>query len=192
MFRSGFNNKSDQRRNVIQRTITLFFCVLRKFVLYLTLDHMKYPLSIAHLVTGLLFTGLLVGTGILQTHLKDGPQLFMLALGGLTLLAFYTANSWFSTFLFYLLAGYLLYVNYFMLTDWIIDLTDPDRGWITIDGKRHRVMDMSSVWSVLSGLILAPLTILLYHGTERNRTIEIAVTAAFTIMTLSIYVICEL
>ncbi len=142
---------------------------------------------------GLLFAVLLVGTGIMQTHLKNNPQLFMLIFGGLTLTSFITKQKIITTWLFYILIGTMLYINYFMLTNLIIDLINPDRGWVEFEGDRHRVMDRSWIWSVILGIILTPLTIILYHRKKvRNRSIEIALTSLFLVITTAIYIVYEL
>ena len=145
------------------------------------------------IIIGLLFAGLLVGTGIMQTHLKNNPQLFMLIFGGLTLTSFITKQNIITTWLFYILIGTMLYINYFMLTNLIIDLVNPDRGWVEFEGERHRVMDMSWIWGVILGFILSPLTIILYHREKvRNRSIEIGVTSLFLALTTVIYIVYEL
>ena len=147
----------------------------------------------SNIYIGLLFAGLLFGTGIMQTHLKNNPQLFMLIFGALTLTSFITKQKIITTWLFYILIGTMLYINYFMLTNFIIDLINSDRGWVEFEGERHRVMDTSWIWGVFLGFILTPLTIILYHRKKvRNRSIEITVTSLFLVITTAIYIVYEL
>ena len=147
----------------------------------------------SNIIIGLLFAGLLIGTGIMQTHLKSKPQILMLIFGALTLASFIIKQKMISTWLFYILIGTMLYINYFMLTNLIIDLLNPDRGWVEFEGERHRVMDMSWIWGVILGFLLSPLTIILYHKSKvRNRSIEIGITTLFLVITIVIYIVYEL
>jgi sterol desaturase/sphingolipid hydroxylase (fatty acid hydroxylase superfamily) len=142
------------------------------------------------IIIGLIFIALLFGTTYLQTTigLKDEPQGGMLIFSGLTLLTFLIRQDKIATVLFYIIFGTMLYINFFLLTNEIIDILNPDRGWIEIDGERRRVMDVSWVLGVIVGLLLAPLTVLLYHKKiKRNRMVEIATTTIFLIVTTIIY-----
>lgn len=136
----------------------------------------------------ILFLAMLVGTGMMQTHLKEKPQLGMMFLGAFTLVAFILKTKTVSTGLFYLLIGMLLFVNYFMITDWIIHFVNPNRNWVVVNGIKHPTMDFSWIWGVIAGLILSPVTIVLYHkNNRRNQFIEIATTVLFLMVTISIY-----
>lgn len=145
------------------------------------------------LIFGLIFLGLLAGTGIMQTHLKNNPQIAMLVFGAITLVSFFTQKKNISTILFFALLGTMLFVNYCILTDRIIDLINPNRGWIEFEGKKQKVMDLSWIWSVISGLFFSPLTLFLYQKKKmRNRAMEIAVTILFLVTTFAVYIIYEM
>lgn len=140
-----------------------------------------------NVIIGLIFAVLLIGTGIMQTHLKNEALIFMLIFGVLTFISFIIKQKSISTLLFYILTGAILYINYFMLTDLIIDLINPNRGWVEFEGERHRVMDLSWIWGVIMGFIFSPLTLILYHRTKiRDRKIEIGATVVFLIITTTV------
>lgn len=136
----------------------------------------------------LLFAALLTGTGVMQTDLKDGPQLIMLCLAGLTLTAFLTRRYFIEIVLFNLLFGIMLYINCFLLTNWLIYTIAP----MKVDYE-HPVMDLRWIWGVIAGLAVAPLALTLYHRFGlRNRVLEMWVTAVFMAMATVIYIVCEL
>lgn len=131
---------------------------------------------------------------MLQTDLKAIPQLVMILLGIITVLAFiYKPAAPNTTLLFYLITSIMLYSAIFSVSENIIDLLYPDRGWILHEGEKKRVMDMSWVWSVAAGLILSPLSLVLYHRSKlRNPRLEKGVSVLFLAMTLVIYIVWEL
>lgn len=142
---------------------------------------------------GLFFVVLLIGMGILQTHLKSKPQILMLIFGLITLISFILKLPKTSTWLFYILIGTMLFVSYFTLVDKIIDFLNPNRGWVEYQGERYRVMDMNWIWGVFFGFILSPLTIILYHKKKlRNRSLEIGLLTFFLVITSVIYIVNEL
>lgn len=146
-----------------------------------------------NIIIGLIFSGLLVGTAIMQTHLKNKPQIFMLIFGVLTLMSFAIKQKIISTVLFYMLIGTMLYINYFILANLVIDLINPNRSWVEFEGKRYPRMDRSWIWGVVLGFILSPLTIKLYHSKKvRYRLMEIGVTTFFLVITTVIYILFEL
>lgn len=145
-----------------------------------------------NVIVGIVFAGLLIGTAILQTYLKNKPQIFMLVLGTLTFSSFVFRKKLISTILFSIILGVMLYVNLFLLTNFIIDIFSSDKEWRNVDEVRHRGMDMNWIWGVLAGIILSPLILLLYHTSKlRSSVIEAGVTALFVITTTVIYIIYE-
>ena len=94
--------------------------------------------KIKEIVTVVVFVGLLIMTEWLQNGQKENPQIVMLILGGLTLLSFILKQNTISTILFFILLGVMLFIFYFALTNWILDLLNPDRGVVVIDGKTTR------------------------------------------------------
>ena len=145
------------------------------------------------ILTGLVFVGLLIIFCSLLTHLKKAPQVFILAFSILTLISFYPGRNSISTILFTLLLGTMIFVAYCALTNLVLDIVDPNRGWIEFEGQRRRVMDMSWIWGILVSGILTPLTLFIYHKYNfRNRIAEITLTSLFIISTTIIFIIYEL
>jgi len=113
----------------------------------------------------------------MQMQLKNKPQVFMLLLGVLTLISFFTKYKTISTILLYMLLATLLYMTYFSLTYLVITGSD----------------DWLGIYGIMTGLILSPLTILLYHKMKRrNKKMEVAVTAIFVFVTTLVYINYEL
>lgn len=148
------------------------------------------PFKLSDIVIGLLFVGLVIGTAMMQVHLKSGPQLLMLVFG-LIVLASLLAGKHFKTPVpFYLFIGAMVFTNAFMLTTHFANVMNPDSGWIVdSNGVRQRVMNMTWIWGVLSGLILTPLAILVYHKfIKRQPILEISTTVLFLVLTAMVYV----
>lgn len=150
--------------------------------------------KLSDILTGLLFAGLTIGTAYMQTQLKSTPQIYMLLFGLLTLVSLIAKPPFKTSIPFYILLGTMLFVNFLILTNFIINTISPDDGWVVDNkGERRRVMQMNWIWGVLLGLILAPLSIVLYHRRmRRNKVLEISLTTAFIIFTAIIYIKCEL
>ncbi len=148
---------------------------------------MRYKIS--DILIGLIFAGLIIGTGLMQPDLKSKPQVYMLLFGLLTLGSLFSKQPFQTSIPFYILLGIMLYINFFMLTNFIVDTISPDDGWVVDNnGERHRVMQMNWIWGVLAGLVLSPLTIFLYHKKkQRNKVLEISFTIIFIILTAIIY-----
>lgn len=149
---------------------------------------MNYKLS--DILIRLLFAGLIIGTGFMQTKLKNEPQIYMLLFGLLTLGSLFAKQPFKTSIPFYILLGTMLYINIFILTNQIVNIISPDDGWVVdTNGERHRVMQMNWIWGVLAGLVLSPLTIILYHKKiRRNKVLEISLTTIFIILTTIIYI----
>lgn len=153
---------------------------------------MSYKLSV--ILTGLLFAGLVIGTGFMQAGLKALPQVFMLLFGLFTLGSLFAKQPYKTPIPFYILMGVMLYINIFILTSLIINTIMPDDGWIVdSNGERHRVMPMNWMWGVLVGLVISPVAIFLYHRKmKRNKVLEISLTTIFIILTAIIYIAHEI
>lgn len=153
---------------------------------------MSYKLS--DILTGLLFAGLIIGTGFMQANLKNGPQVFMLLLGLFTLGSLFAKQPFKTPIPFYILFGVMLYINIFILTNLIVNTLIPDDGWVVDNnGERYRVMSMNWMWGVLAGLVISPVAIFLYHRKiQRNKVLEISLTAIFIISTSIIYITHEI
>ena len=152
---------------------------------------MSYKIS--DILIGLVFAGLLIGTAFMQTDLKHEPQVFMLLFGLLTLGSLFVKKPFKTSIPFYVLLGTMFYINVFILTNLVVDTIHPDDGWIVANnGERHRIMQMNW-WGVLAGLVLSPLTIVLYHKKiNRNRALEISLTTVFIVLTAIVYVKYEI
>lgn len=134
-------------------------------------------------ITGMIFTLLSIGTAISAAQLKTLPQIFLLILSFITLISFFSKNQALPTSLFYTLVLIMLYSNFFMLAAWLVDSIYPERGWVEVDGKKRKVMDMSWVWCVLCGLFFSPISLFVYHKVKmRNRAVEIIVTTIFVVL----------
>ena len=131
-------------------------------------------------IIGMIFSLLSIGTAISAAQLRTTPQIFLLLLSFIALLSFFSQNQTLPTILFYTLVLIMLYTNFFTLAAWLVNSIYPDRGWVEVDGKKHRIMDMSWVWCVLCGLVFSPICLFVYHKVViRNRAVEIIVTTIF-------------
>lgn len=150
--------------------------------------------KLSDILIGLLFAGLIVGTGFMQTQLKNQPQIYMLLFGLLTLGSLLAKQTFNTSVPFYILLGTMLYINIFILTNRIVTIISPNDVWgADTNGERHRVMPMNWVWGVLTGLVLSPLAIMLYHKkVKRNKRLEISLTTIFIVLTAIIYIKHEL
>ena len=145
-----------------------------------------------NIIVGVAFAILLVGTGITQTHLKNMPQIFMLLFGVFTLFSFVIKQKLISTILFYSIIGTMLYINFFILTNFVIDLINLNRGWVEFEGNRYKVMDMTWIWGAIIGFVFSPITLILYHRIKRSRVMEIGVSIVFLVITAIILLIKNL
>ncbi len=77
-----------------------------------------------------------------------------------------------------------------MLTTHLANVINQDIGWIVdSNGVRQRVMNMTWILGVLSGLILAPLAVFIYHKfIKRQPILEISTTVLFLVLTAMVYV----
>ncbi len=149
---------------------------------------MNYKFS--DILIGLLFAGLIIGTGFMQAGLKNEPQVLMFLFGLLTLKSLFAKHSFKTSVPFYILLGSMLYINIFILTNLIVGTINPDDGWfVDNNGVRYRVMSMNWIWGVVAGIVLSPLTIILYHKkVKRNKILEISITIIFIVLTAIIYI----
>ncbi len=150
---------------------------------------MNFKLS--DILIALIFAGLIIGT-FLQTQIKNEALINMLLFGLLTLKLLFAKHSFKTSIPFYILLGTMVYINIFELTNIIIFKISPEKsnsGFIDINGERHATMQMNWLWGVFSGLILSPLTIVLYHKKiQRNKILEISLTTIFIVLTAIIYI----
>jgi len=151
-------------------------------------------LKLSDILIGILFVGLIIGTGFMLTQLKREPQIYMLLFGLLTLGTLLAKQTFITSIPFYILLGVMLYVNIFILTSLTVNIISPDNDWVVdTNGERHKVMQMNWIWGVLTGLSLSLLTILLYHKkVKRNKILEISLTTIFIILTAIVYIKHEL
>ena len=149
---------------------------------------MNYKTS--DILIGLLFAGLIIGTGFMLTQLKNEPLIYMLLFGLLALGALFAKNTFNTSIPFYILLGTMFHINIFILTNHIVNIISPDDGWIVdTNGEKHWLMQMNWIWGILVGLVLSPLTIALYHKkVKRNKILEISLTTVFIILTAIIYI----
>jgi len=138
----------------------------------------------------ILFAGLLAGTGVMQTNLKSQPQIYLMVLGIVVLVSLFTKKFFKIPIPFYILLGIMLYVNIFMVTNFIADLLNPNDGWMEHQGEKRRVMGMNWVWGIFTGFILSWMMVLFYHKKiQKNKVLEIVFVAVFILTTFIIYYI---
>jgi hypothetical protein len=142
------------------------------------------------ILIGFIFVGLTIGTGFVQTQLKNEPQIYMLLFGLLTLGSLFATHPFKTSISFYILLGMMLFINIFILTNQIVNIINPDDGMVKDNiGERNSVMQMNWVWSILAGLVLSPLIIVQYHKKiKRNKILEISLTTIFLILTAIVYI----
>jgi len=146
------------------------------------------------IVIGIIFAGLIIGTALLQNDLKNEPQITMFIFGIMTIASFFAKVPFKTSVPFYILLGTMIYINVFILTNLFVNIISPDDGWVVDStGQKHRVMQMNWIWGVLSGIVFASISILIYHKLiKRNRILEISLTTIFVIVTIVIFVKKEL
>lgn len=138
----------------------------------------------------LLFSGLLMGAGVVLTSLKTVPLLFALAFAVLLIISFFIKLFKLALPLFMVLLSTLLFINFMLITEGVAGMLYPDKGWIEIDGEKHPVMDMSWVAGVLVSTLLTPLVVWLYHyKSNRNVMLEMMCTLVFVCIILAVLLI---
>ncbi len=140
-------------------------------------------------IIGFIFLLILFPSGILQSHLKGNPQVFLLVLSILTLLAFYSEYHKISTFLFYILLFVVLYMSYFVLIDWVMHQLDPPNKF----EKRRPSMDLSGLVYGFFAIFPALISVILYHKTnQRNKILEKFFLFFYSVLTFLLFLINEL
>ncbi|HTO16755.1 MAG TPA: hypothetical protein VLZ83_13380 [Edaphocola sp.] len=149
---------------------------------------MHYKLS--DLLIGLLFIGLIIGTGFMQTQLKSDIQIYMLLFGLMTLGSLLAQTHIKTSIPFYILLGTMLYVSIFIMTNIILNLlSSNDVLLVDNNGARHLLIQRNAIWGVFAGIMLSPLIVFLYHKKiKRNKVLEISLTTIFIIITAIIYI----
>jgi len=122
---------------------------------------MNYKLS--DILIGLLFTGLIIGTGFMQTQLKNEPQIYFIIFSGLTALLLFTKAQVIPGILYKLLIGLMFYFMFFVFCMYIIDLIAPERatGYLE-DGRKIKFNDFTFLYAVYIGSILSVFTVVIY------------------------------
>ncbi|MFN5415496.1 MAG: hypothetical protein ACK5B9_00460 [Flavobacteriia bacterium] len=140
-------------------------------------------------ILGFTFIFILVSAGILQAHLKAKPQIFLVILAILTLLAFFSEYNLLTTILFYILLFIVLYMSYFVLIDWIMYKVDPPINMKEIQPS----MDLSGIVYGFFALIIATISLITYHKANlRNRRLEISFLGSYIFLTLIILLVFEI
>lgn len=139
---------------------------------------------------GLLFLVLLICAGYLQFKLKRQPQIYMLLFGIVTLASLFAKPPFKTGLPFFILFGIMCYISIFVLNIEIMNIINPEDGWITdSNGEKQRVMQMNWIWGVFLGLLLSPILVTLYQRRiKRNTSLEIAFTTVFILVTAIIYI----
>ncbi len=136
----------------------------------------------------ILFMILIIGVGFAQIGLKENPQRIMIGFGMITLILKFFKQEKVSTILFSFLIGVLLCVVIFIGIEFFVHKLNPNAGWVEVDGKKRRVMDMNWVWGILGGIIISPIiTIKYYKSVNKNKILELIFLILFIIVTTIIY-----
>lgn len=148
---------------------------------------MKKVKVISVIIFGLL---LILGVALFQPQLKSNPQLVMVLFGLYSSVALISNYQRIGKFLFNILLGVLLYINYFAIGAKLKVWMWPNAGWVELDGEMRRVMDMSWLLVILIALILAPITVITYNKLKlRFKISEQIITWTFTITVFLVYII---
>lgn len=147
-----------------------------------------------NLITIVLFCGLLIGMGLIQTHLKSMPQIIMFFFEIFTLVSLSIKSSFLSSVPFYVVLLVMFYINIYLLTHLIVDFIHPYQGWITnSDGTVNRHMNTNWIWGIFTSFVLSPLAVTFYHKkVQRNKFLEMSFIGIFIIVTAAIYINDEL
>ena len=111
----------------------------------------------------LFFAILLLGVTVFQSGLKLNSQLILIAVGLSTSLAIWFKIKSFQNFLLNMLVFIGSYTALFLLSTGILDLLNPNRALVVVDGKTFKVMDWTWVSVMLVGIVGAFVITLLYH-----------------------------
>lgn len=149
---------------------------------------MKYTL--ADILIALGFMLLIIGSNMIQSGLKNDIQLYLILFGLVSLASLFSNGAFKTKLPFYILLGIMLYVNIFMLTNYVVNKLQADNAWITDNnGQKHRIMQWQWLWGALSGIIISPLLVLFYHTKiKSNKIIERAYIIMFISASILIYV----
>lgn len=142
----------------------------------------------SNIFSSMLFIVLLIEAAIIPTELKNGPPVLiilsiMLLFGILALASFFAKPPFKIPILFYVLLATLLSIDIFILSNYIVSITNPDDGWIVIHGERYKVMSRNWKWGIHTGIALSLLMMVFYHKfVKRNRYLEISFITIFIII----------
>lgn len=115
--------------------------------------------------------------------LKTDAIIYLLVFGVLTFASLFAPRPYKTSLPFYALLGLLLYIVYFSVVLAIVDLLNPNDGYVMIEGERKNVMKTNWIWGAFAGIILSPLTVLAYHRVnKRNIWLEAGLAGGFIII----------
>lgn len=103
----------------------------------------------------------------MQSGIKPKPQIYFIGFSALTTIFLFSKVKVIPSLLFTLLIGGMLYLLFFSLCMFVIDLIAPDRavGYLE-DGRKVVYMDFTFVYAIIAGLILSLISVSRY---ARNR-----------------------
>lgn len=121
---------------------------------------------------------------IFKLEFKLEIQIYLI-LGGIIALAALFSKPFFKISIPYTLLGLLVYIINFETVHSIMNLLNPNDGWVEIEGQRHRIMQMNWTWGFLSGFIISPLFVFIYRKTSnRNIILETSLICGFILITI--------
>lgn len=137
------------------------------------------------LIVGFLFAILLCVMSFNLSGLKKEAQLALLILGILTLGSLLIKKPFAGRNIpFYILLGMMVCLVIYIITNSIVNLINPDDGWITLGKEKKKVMSVNWIWGILFGVILSPIVVLYYHKrVNRIFLLEISLTGIFVFIT---------
>lgn len=131
----------------------------------------------------LLFIFLVLGTFTLQAHLKFSIQILTFSYAVITLGTLFIRRTKLTSILFYVLLGYVTFINIFILTTIILDVINPNDGTVFIDGKVRRVMHTNWITGFVLALVISPILVWQYHKKiKRDKITEIVFNILYIII----------
>lgn len=128
-----------------------------------------------------------------QAHLKLWPQVVLMLLGALTLLAMSKKQKVSARVFFAIICFVLLWCGAHSLFDVLFEFLYPKHGWMKVDGQlRYKVLDGLDVLSLVLAVIVAAGISRWYIGSKwQNVRIEMTIVWFFLVNTMTVWLIYE-
>lgn len=128
-----------------------------------------------------------------QAHLKLWPQVVLMLLGVLTLLAMSQKQKVSARVFFAIICFVLLWCGAHSLFDVLFEFLYPKHGWMKVDGQwRYKVLDGLDVFAMIAAGALSLLLSVKYtRSSARNKFVEYIAASLFTCTTVVVWFLCE-